>query len=57
MKNNLTSQGPNKKSVYNINQNNIINIYIEDMKSSVKLKGAQTTRVCSNEQFKSDYKK
>ncbi|CAD8054271.1 unnamed protein product [Paramecium sonneborni] len=49
--NNICVQGSTKKGggVYNINQNNIVNIYIEDLKSSAKLKqgGSQTARINS----------
>ncbi|CAK60586.1 unnamed protein product (macronuclear) [Paramecium tetraurelia] len=49
--NNICVQGSSKKGggVYNINQNNIVNIYIEDLKSSTKLKqgGSQTARISS----------
>ncbi|CAD8076496.1 unnamed protein product [Paramecium sonneborni] len=49
--NNICVQGSTKKGggVYNINQNNIVNIYIEDLKSSAKLKqgGSQTARMNS----------
>ncbi|CAK72689.1 unnamed protein product (macronuclear) [Paramecium tetraurelia] len=50
--NNICVQGSTKKGggVYNINQNNIVNIYIEDLKSSTKLKqggGSQTARINS----------
>ncbi|CAK78707.1 unnamed protein product (macronuclear) [Paramecium tetraurelia] len=49
--NNINVQGSSKKvgGVYNINQNNIVNIYIEDLKSSAKIKqgGSQTARINS----------
>ncbi|KAM3131762.1 hypothetical protein pb186bvf_016158 [Paramecium bursaria] len=41
-------QGSNKKnSVYNINQNNIVNIYIEDAKKVKVMGGSQTARLNS----------
>ncbi|CAD8146044.1 unnamed protein product [Paramecium pentaurelia] len=49
--NNICVQASSKKGggVYNINQNNIVNIYIEDLKSSAKIKqgGSQTARINS----------
>ncbi|CAD8047011.1 unnamed protein product [Paramecium sonneborni] len=49
--NNICVQSSSKKGggVYNINQNNIVNIYIEDLKSSAKIKqgGSQTARINS----------